>query len=258
MKVIASTPGAIGVAVALVLGGCGGSAPSAPSGGRGAHAAQVRARGGKATRGAGGASGDSAGAAALSTGVAPAGHRSRAARAALARGKASRHSPNGAGNALGSGASGGGANGAGGGSSVGGSGHAHAPSSFILAGDAVCREYRREVASLGSNPSFASQEEVEPTLIGDVERALARLRAISAPGAYAALYSRFIDQTQSSVNEFKAAQTQSRSNLESQENSTEQQDYNAYEASAQDAQNADAAARAIGFHVCGSAGSDWL
>jgi hypothetical protein len=134
-----------------------------------------------------------------------------------------------------------------------------APSSpFIRAADAICSQYRQNVAPLGKATSLTATEQIRTTLINDARQAVTQLQGLSPPAADASTYQQFTSLTSSAITAFASAQTQSTSTVEATGVAVEQQDMARYETAINDAQSADANAHKLGFQVCGSPGSDWL
>lgn len=232
-------------ALALAAGGCGGSSKRLSTASR---------PGGQASTGA-----SSGGSSALSTPAAGSagaatGAPSRSGESAVSRasGRTGAAGPSGSASAIASPQRGA----AGNSSHLSSSGAVYTP--FMAAADAICRSYRNSVASLNHAQGFAANEKEQPTLIADAQGAVTRLEALSPPPADAALFGQFTNKTAASIQLLEQAQARSTSTVESQGVAVEQQDYNAYEQAAQDAEAAAAAARKIGFRVCGSPGSDWF
>lgn len=137
---------------------------------------------------------------------------------------------------------------------------ASAPKSspFIRAADAVCRAYRQQVRPLGQASTLAAQEQIYPTLVADARAAVTKLQTIKAPSGDASAFSVFITNTNDAINAFVAAQDRTTSTVESQGTAMEEQDFHSYQTAIDDATTAGNAARALGFRVCGSPGSEWL
>jgi hypothetical protein len=129
---------------------------------------------------------------------------------------------------------------------------------FIVAGDAICRAYRRQVSPLSRATTLAAQEQVSRSLVNAARQAVGQLQALSPPGLRQATFKRFTGMTSAAIDEFAAAQSRSTSTREATGAAVRGQDLAAYQTAVSDAQAADAAARQIGFRVCGSSGSDWL
>jgi hypothetical protein len=135
---------------------------------------------------------------------------------------------------------------------------APSPPRFDASADAICSSYRAAVGSAGHATTLVAQEQVFNTVVGNAERAVARLRALPVPAADAAEFGRFISLTAAAIKDFVDAQGRSRATSESSGVVTESQDFAAFQRAGRAAVAAGAAARGIGLHVCGSAGSDWL
>jgi hypothetical protein len=142
---------------------------------------------------------------------------------------------------------------------VGGSPAGSAPGGqFIVAGDAICRAYRRQVAPLGRATTLAAQEQVSRSLVNAARQAVGQLEALSPPAPRQPTFKRFTGMTSAAIDEFAVAQSRSTSTQEATAVAVRAQDLAAYQTAVGDAQAADAAARQLGFHVCGTSGSDWL
>jgi hypothetical protein len=131
---------------------------------------------------------------------------------------------------------------------------------FAAAADAICTGYREEVRSTGAHATtLAAQEGELQDLVGETAAALGQLAALSPPPGDGALVRRFVALTRSSVGDFVRAQNRSRSGTtEAATVALEDQDLRLAQASARGALAAQAAARRLGLHVCGSAGAEWL
>jgi hypothetical protein len=136
---------------------------------------------------------------------------------------------------------------------------ASSPSAFVDSADAICSGYRRSVRATGAGAvTLVAQENELSTLVSQTATALKRLQALGPPSGEDPLVSRFIALTRTSVGDFVRAQARSSSTSESVGNATQARDMALAESSAKAALRADAAARKLGLHVCGSEGAEWL
>jgi hypothetical protein len=116
------------------------------------------------------------------------------------------------------------------------------------------------VRSTGARATtLAAQEGELQDLVGETAAALGQVSALPPPPGEDALVARFVALTRASVGEFVRAQNRSASGTgEGAAVALEDQDLSLAQASARDALAAQAAARRLGLHVCGSAGAEWL
>jgi hypothetical protein len=130
--------------------------------------------------------------------------------------------------------------------------------SFVSEADAVCRDYRGEVAGKGGASTLPAQEKVYATVVDDATHALVRLQQLSPPAAQRRLFLRYLALTGAAVDDFAAAQGRSRSTSAATGNKVEARDLRTFALLARRVTAARAVARQLGLRVCGSAGSDWL
>jgi hypothetical protein len=131
---------------------------------------------------------------------------------------------------------------------------------FGAAADAVCASYRQEVRGTGAHATtLAAQESELQDLVGETAAALGQVSALSPPPGDGALVARFVALTRSSVGDFVRAQNRSAGATgEAATVALEDQDLSLARTSARDALAAQATARRLGLHVCGSPGAEWL
>jgi hypothetical protein len=133
-----------------------------------------------------------------------------------------------------------------------------ARTAFVSAADAVCRDYRAEVARDDSASTLAEQEKVYAAVVDDATRAIVRLQGISPPAAMRSLFLRYLALTGGAIDDFAIAQRRSRSTKESAGTQVDARDFSAFSALARRVTVARGVAHRLGLSVCGSAGSDWL
>jgi hypothetical protein len=130
---------------------------------------------------------------------------------------------------------------------------------FISSADRLCRSFRSQVRTIGAHATtLKSQENELSDIVHVTSAALARFRKLAPPRADVALAVRFVRLTGTSVDDFVQAQSRSTSKSESVGTANERRDMNLADTSARNATAADAVARKLGFHVCGSEGAEWL
>jgi hypothetical protein len=130
---------------------------------------------------------------------------------------------------------------------------------FIASADSICTSYRATVHGISADATTLSAQEAEmQNLINATSASLKQLEGLSPPTDLASLASQYVSDVGQSVSNFVLAQQRSNSLSELLGTENETQDMNYANASGQEALSAESIAQQIGFHVCGSAGAEWL
>jgi hypothetical protein len=136
-------------------------------------------------------------------------------------------------------------------------GESHAQ--FVSAADAICRSFRARARAIGTAATTLGAQETElRKLVTATEQSVKALTDLSPPNADAAGLRRFAEMTVAAVIAFAQAQSRTSSTSESVGSQVEASDLADSGRSAHDAAAAQAAARTLRLHICGSSGSAWL
>jgi hypothetical protein len=133
------------------------------------------------------------------------------------------------------------------------------PAQFVGSADAICRGFRARARAIGAAANTLGAQETElKHLLAATEQAVKALTDLSPPTADAPGLRRFAEMTVGSVIAFADAQSRTSSTSEAAGSAVEAKDLADSKRSSEDAAAAQAAARKLGLHVCGSPGSAWL
>jgi len=130
---------------------------------------------------------------------------------------------------------------------------------FVGSADSICRSFRAHARAIGAAATTLAAQETElKHLVTATEQSVKALTDLSPPTADAPGLRRFAEMTVGSVIAFADAQSRTSSTSEAAGSAVEAKDLAYSSRSSQDASAAQAAARRLGLHVCGSPGSAWL
>jgi len=133
------------------------------------------------------------------------------------------------------------------------------PTTFVASADAICRSFRARAHAIGAGATTLVSRETElGHLLSATEQSVKALTGLSPPVVDAAGLRRFAAMTVASVIAFSEAQKRTSSTSEAAGSQVEAKDMADSAQSSTDAIAAQAAARKLGLHVCGSPGSAWL
>jgi hypothetical protein len=130
---------------------------------------------------------------------------------------------------------------------------------FDIRADSICHANRVTLRRIGGAAKTWSRQQSELNdLVQATDASLTRLAGLTPGRQQRALARSFLSLTRTSIRDFLAAQTRSRSTSESVGTANEVRDTQLAEASGKAAVAAARKAQELGLKVCGSSGAEWL